>query len=156
MTKRSAGIALYRMQGSEPALLLVHPGGPFWKGKDEGAWSIPKGLYSEEEDALEAAQREFCEETGSSPRGPFATLGDFRLPGGKVLSVWAAEGDFDPTALQSNTFTIDWPPGSGQKATFAEVDHACWFSAADALKKVTKGQQQVVERLLTYLKERQG
>jgi predicted NUDIX family NTP pyrophosphohydrolase len=149
--KRSAGIALYRRDGSEPALLLVHPGGPFWRNKDEGAWSIPKGLYAEGEDPLAAARREFQEETGALPEGPFAGLGDFKLPGGKILSVWAAEGVFDPDALRSNDFTLEWPPRSGRLTAFPEVDRAGWFRFAEALGKATKGQRPVVERLFAFL-----
>jgi predicted NUDIX family NTP pyrophosphohydrolase len=153
MPQRSAGIALYRMEGPEPILLLVHPGGPFWRNKDEGAWSIPKGLYSDGEDPVEAAKREFQEETGSEPPGRLTKLGDFKLPGGKLLSVWAAEGDFDPGTLRSNDFTMEWPPRSGQSATFPEVNRAGWFNFADALRMATKGQRQVVEALFRRLKD---
>jgi predicted NUDIX family NTP pyrophosphohydrolase len=152
MPQRSAGIALYRLENGEPALLLVHPGGPFWRNKDEGAWSIPKGLYDEGEDALEAAKREFQEETGAEPHGPFEALGEFKLPGGKLLSVWLARGEFDPATLRSNSFTMIWPPHSGQTATFPEVDRAGWFSLTDALRMLTKGQRQVAECLLARLK----
>jgi predicted NUDIX family NTP pyrophosphohydrolase len=150
--KRSAGIALYRFEGGEPVLLLLHPGGPFWKNKDAGAWSIPKGLYGEGEDPLEAARREFLEETGAAPQGPFSGLGDFKLPSGKILSVWAAQGEFDPAALRSNDFILEWPPRSGRQAAFPEADRAGWFSAAEALAKVTKGQRPVVERLFALLR----
>src|SRR5215467_10706300 len=118
MPKRSAGLLLFRRNGSALELLLVHMGGPFWAKKDDGAWSIPKGLYEASEDALAAARREFEEETGCVPKGPFIALGTFRQPSGKQLSAWAIEGEFDLRAFKSNMFTMEWPPKSGRMAEF--------------------------------------
>ena len=148
MPDKSAGILLFRQDRAGVEFLLVHPGGPFWTNKDDGAWSIPKGLYEqdeEDEEPLLAARREFTEETGATVDGPFAALGEFRLPSGKRLSVWAAEGAFDPLKLASNTFEMEWPPRSGKRATFAEVDRAGWFALKAARVKITKGQVQVLE-----------
>jgi predicted NUDIX family NTP pyrophosphohydrolase len=120
--------------------LLVHPGGPFWAKKDLGAWSIPKGEYDDPEDALEAAKREFAEETGFAVSGPFVPLGSLKQPSGKTVSVWAFESDSDPAALVSNEFEMEWPLKSGRKASFPEIDRAGWFSLADARQKLVKGQ----------------
>jgi len=146
--KLSAGILMYRLRRSEPEVLLVHPGGPFWRNKDAGAWSIPKGLYEEGEDALAAARREFEEETGGRADGDFIALGRFRQPGGKIVAAWAVEGDFDPAALHSNTFTIEWPPRSGRDVSFPEVDRADWFSPAVARTKLVKGQVPILDAFL--------
>src|ERR1700733_12402826 len=121
MPQKSAGILMYRSTGSELTILLVHPGGPFWAKKDDGAWSIPKGLYTPDENPLAAAKREFKEETGAPVDGPFPELGEFRQPSGKSIAAWAVEGEFDPHGLQSNTFTMEWPPKSGLQKEFAEV-----------------------------------
>ena len=139
---------MFRRRKGELEFLLVHPGGPFWANKDEGAWSIPKGLYRPGEDPLLAAQREFEEETGARVEGDFIALGEFKLPSGKRLSVWALEGDFDPTTLTSNEFEMEWPPHSGKRAHFPEVDRAGWFTPERARLKVTKGQVQVLDALL--------
>jgi predicted NUDIX family NTP pyrophosphohydrolase len=152
MPHRSAGILLYRMRKGGPEVLLVHPGGPFWAQKDDGAWSIPKGIYEPGEDPLAAAQREFFEETGCTPTGDFQPLGSFRQPGGKLVEVWAVEGDFDLASFRSNTFTLEWPPRSGRQAQFPEADRAGWFDLETAAEKILKGQAPV----LAALRERLG
>jgi predicted NUDIX family NTP pyrophosphohydrolase len=152
MPKRSAGILLYRRVGSEVEVLLVHPGGPFWARKDEGAWSIPKGEYLPGEDPLAAARREFAEETGASPEGTFMALGSFRQSAAKTVEVWALEGEFDPSALISNTFTMEWPPRSGQVRQFPEVDRAQWFTPVEAARRIIKGQAPVLASLLAQLR----
>ena len=151
MPKRSAGILMYRRPSEGLALLLVHPGGPFWAKKDLGAWSIPKGEYSEGEDALAVAKREFDEETGARPQGEFLPLGQLVQKGRKVVTVWALEGDFDPAALRSNSFEMEWPPRSGRKASFPEVDRAQWFSPEDARAKILESQSEFIDRLLQVL-----
>ena len=124
MTKRSAGLLLYRRSERGTEVFLVHPGGPFWAKKDLGAWSIPKGEYAEDEAALAAARREFQEETGFAIEGDFLDLGTVRQTGGKLVTAWALEGDCDPSAVHSNTFEMEWPPRSGKKQTFPEIDRA--------------------------------
>jgi predicted NUDIX family NTP pyrophosphohydrolase len=128
-------------------VLLIHPGGPFWAKKDAGSWSIPKGLYAEDEDALVAAKREFEEETGLKPVGDFIELGAFRQLSGKTISAWAIENDFDISALKSNTFSMEWPPRSGRMREFPEADRAQWFGVAEARRKITKGQVPIVDAL---------
>ena len=150
MPKRSAGILLFRRLGRELEVLLAHPGGPFWKNKDDGAWSIPKGEYMDQEDALTAAKREFAEETGVMPSGDFIPLGEIRQSGGKVVSAWAVEGNFDVTRLHSNTFSIPWPPRSGKLREFPEVDRAEWFPLETARRKIVKAQAGFLERLANY------
>jgi predicted NUDIX family NTP pyrophosphohydrolase len=139
---------MYRGSGPRLELLLVHPGGPFWAKKDLGAWSIPKGEHAPDEDPLAAAQREFAEETGTRPRGKFHPLGEVVQAGGKRVSAWAVEGDFDPAALVSNTFETEWPPHSGRKRSFPEVDRAEWFSPEAARRKINTGQRPFVDRLV--------
>jgi predicted NUDIX family NTP pyrophosphohydrolase len=151
MAKQSAGILLYRGTGDALELLLVHPGGPFWKNKDAGAWTIPKGLVEPDEDPLEAARREFNEETGFSADGPFLELGAFRQPGGKAILAWAAAGDADPTTLESNLFAMEWPPKSGRQAEFPEIDRAGWFTLDEARRKILKGQAPLIDALLRRL-----
>ena len=150
--KTSAGILLYRRRPGGVEVLLVHPGGPFWRKKDDGAWSIPKGLADEGEDLLAAARREFFEETGAVVSGEFIDLGAHKQPGGKTVVAFACEGDFDPALLRSNMFAIEWPPRSGKTAEFPEVDRAGWFSLDEALVKVTKGQRPIIEALIDHLK----
>jgi predicted NUDIX family NTP pyrophosphohydrolase len=145
--KESAGIVLYRYYDSSLEIFLVHPGGPFWKNKDAGAWSIPKGEFDKGEDPLEAAKREFHEETGCSVDGCFITLRPARQPGGKVVHAWAVEGDCEAESIKSNSFTMEWPPRSGQRKEFLEVDRAGWFSLELARQKILKGQVILLDEL---------
>ncbi len=145
MPQRSAGILLHRPATSGPEVFLVHHGGPYWARKDDGAWSIPKGLYGEDEMADVAALREFAEETGTELAVSLVPLGDFRQPGGKIVTAFAAEGDIDPDAIRSNSFTIEWPPRSKRMADFPEVDRAGWFDLATATRKILKGQLPILE-----------
>jgi predicted NUDIX family NTP pyrophosphohydrolase len=138
---------MYRRSGDGLEVLLVHPGGPFWVNKDDGAWSIPKGECAEGEDPLAAARREFEEETGSEPSGPFLELGSFRQSSAKTISAWAVEGDFDPSRLRSNTFSMQWPPRTGRLQEFPEVDRAAWFKPEEAGRKILKGQRGILDAL---------
>jgi len=147
----SAGIVFFRRDGGAVEMLLLHHGGPFWARKDDGAWSIPKGLCEGDEDPLEAARREFSEETGGVAVGPFLELGSFRLSSDKTLRAWACEGEFDPARLVSNTFELEWPPRSGRRQAFPEADRAGWFGPEEALRKLSKGQAPVVGALLDRL-----
>lgn len=157
MPRRSAGILLYRRRQGGVEVLLVHPGGPFWAGKDDGAWSIPKGEYEPGEDPLAAARREFAEETGSrAPEGEASALGAFRQSSAKIVDVWAIEGDFDPATLNSNTFTLEWPPRSGRTREVPEVDRAAWFTLDEAERKLLKGQRPIPEALRRRLQEAAG
>ncbi len=122
-----------------------------WKKKDEGAWSIPKGLYEKDEDAFAAAKREFEEETGATPTGEFIPLGEFRQSSTKIVSVWAVEGEFDMTKLTSNTFALEWPPKSGKINDFPEIDRAAWFSLNEARRKILKGQRGILDALIARL-----
>jgi predicted NUDIX family NTP pyrophosphohydrolase len=151
MAKRSAGIILFRKIRRQVQLLLVHPGGPFWARKEDGWWSIPKGLYDDSEDPLAAAKRELREETGIIAEGKFLELGTFKQPSGKMIVAWAIESDFDPANLVSNTFLLEWPPKSGKYAEFPEVDRASWFSITEAITKITKGQQPILTALAAKL-----
>jgi len=151
MPKRSAGILMFRRRGPEVEVLLMHPGGPFWAKKDVGAWSIPKGEYSEGEDAFAVAKREFEEETGARPQGDFYPLGEVVQRGRKIVTAWALQGDFDPATLRSNSFELEWPPKSGRKASFPEVDRAQWFSPADARRKILASQGEFIARLLAAM-----
>jgi len=146
--KQSAGVLLFRRTGQEIEVLLAHPGGPFWKNKDDGAWSIPKGEYADDEDPLAAAKREFTEETGLTPSGNFVTLGQVRQAAGKVVSAWAVEGDFDTTRLQSNTISMPWPPRSAKIQEFPEIDRVEWFPLDVARRKMLPGQAELLERLV--------
>jgi predicted NUDIX family NTP pyrophosphohydrolase len=147
MPKLSAGILLFRKRPAGVEVMLVHPGGPFWARKDDGVWSIPKGLVDEGEDLLAAAKREFLQETGMAVDGEFLDLGTHKQPGGKKIAAWACEGDFDPASLKSNTFSLEWPPRSGRLAEFPEVDRAAWCSIDDALEKINKGQKPIIAAL---------
>jgi predicted NUDIX family NTP pyrophosphohydrolase len=147
MPVRSAGILLYRRDPDEVRLLLVHPGGPFWRGRDEGAWMIPKGLIEPGEEPLAAALREFEEELGSKPEGEPRPLCEVRQAGGKWVNAFALEGDFDPASLKSNEFTIEYPPKSGSFRAFPEVDEARWFTLEEARAKILKSQAPIVEAL---------
>ena len=151
MPHQSAGILLFRRAGGVVQFLLVHPGVPFWSKKDAGAWSIPKGLYEEPENAIDAARREFCEETGVTITADLLELGKFKQPGGKVVSAWAAESDFDVAELRSNSFMLEWPPKSSKRKEFPEVDRAGWFSLTDAATKILKGQLPILMKLATEL-----
>ena len=146
--RRSAGIVLYRAGSGGLEVLLVHPGGPFWAKKDLGAWSIPKGEYGDDEDALAAARREFAEETGSAPPdGEPLPLGEVRQSGGKRVVAWALEGDLDPATVTSNTFTLEWPPRSGRQQEFPEIDRAEWFALDQARAKLVAAQAELIDRL---------
>ena len=150
MQRRSAGLLMYRMQGTAVEVFLVHPGGLFWAGKDEGVWSIPKGEFTDE-DPLDAAKREFQEETGCAPVGDFVPLAPIRQAGGKRVYAWSVEGDCDADAIVSNTFTLEWPPHSGRQRTFPEVDRAGWFSLPQAKEKILKSQQPLLDQLEQFL-----
>jgi predicted NUDIX family NTP pyrophosphohydrolase len=136
LPKASAGILLFRLNRGDLEVLLGHPGGPFWVKKDHGAWSIPKGLISFGEAPLDAAKREFEEETGHCPAGVFVPLGEARQPGGKSVHVWAAEDDWNPESLESNLFEMEWPPRSGKLRTFPELDRAAWFGIDEARRRI--------------------
>jgi predicted NUDIX family NTP pyrophosphohydrolase len=152
MPVRSAGILLYRRSAGPLELLLVHPGGPYWARKDDGAWSIPKGEHADGEDALDCARREFEEETGTVPPvGALVPLGEVRQRSGKRVSAWAAEGDLDADAVRSNTFSVEWPPRSGQTQEFPEVDRAGWFAPDDARRALVPAQAAFVDRLVEHL-----
>jgi predicted NUDIX family NTP pyrophosphohydrolase len=151
MPQRSAGIMLFRRNARDLEVMLVHPGGPFWRNKDDGAWSVPKGLYETDEDPLVAARREFQEETGTAVDGDFIDLGDFRQSGGKTVRAFALEGDFNVAAFRCNTFTLEWPPKSGRMQDFPECDRAEWFAAAAARRKLVKGQAPIVDALIERL-----
>jgi predicted NUDIX family NTP pyrophosphohydrolase len=145
--RRSAGLLMYRLIDGNPEVLLVHMGGPYWAKKDLGSWSIPKGEYESGEDPFEAAKREFFEETGFEAAGNFTRLQDIKQPGGKVVSAWAFEGDCDAKAIRSNTFSLEWPPRTGQFQEFPEVDRAEWFDLGTAKRRILKGQRPLIEEL---------
>lgn len=154
MTKRSAGILLFRRKPSGPEVFLIHPGGPFWAKKD--SWSIPKGEYHDGEPPLEAARREFQEETGSSlaadlPDDRFIPLDIIHQPAGKEVTAWAVEGDFDAATLVSNTCLVEWPPRTGRQIEIPEADRGAWFDLATARKKIFRGQESFLDRLLAAL-----
>jgi len=138
---------MFRVREKRLEIFLVHPGGPFWAKKDLGAWSIPKGEYLDEEDPLEAARREFFEETGFEAVGEFRELPPIRQAGGKRIRAWAFRGDCDPGALKSNTFSLEWPPKSGKRAEFPEADRGGWFEAELAREKILKGQTGFIDEL---------
>jgi predicted NUDIX family NTP pyrophosphohydrolase len=152
MPRLSAGLLTYRIQGGAIQILLAHPGGPFFVNKDEGAWSIPKGEPDADEDLLVTAQREFEEETGVKPAGPLLPLKPIKQQGGKIVHAWAFEGDCDPQAIHSNTFTIAWPPRSGKQQEFPEVDRAEFFDLAMARVKIKAGQDRLIDELEEILK----
>jgi len=153
---RSAGLLLFRQRDKKVQVLLAHPGGPFWSRKDQGVWTIPKGLIGPSESLLSAAQREFAEETGYRPGGEAIPLGSAKQPGGKVVHVWAIEEDWDPADLQSNTFEMEWPPGTGRLQSFPEIDRASWFGIAEARLKILKGQAAFLDHLLETLGRAEG
>jgi len=146
--RRSAGILLHRRGAAGVEVLLVHPGGPFWAKKDAGAWSIPKGEHDDAEDARACALREFEEETGSAPSaGELTDLGSVRQKSGKVVQAWALAGDLDPETVRSNRFEMEWPPRSGRRQTFPEVDRAGWFGLEEAREKINPAQAAFLDRL---------
>jgi predicted NUDIX family NTP pyrophosphohydrolase len=151
MLKQSAGILLYRMTDGILQVFLVHPGGPFFRKKDEGAWSIPKGEYLDGEEPLAAAQREFEEETGQKINGNFIKLSPVKQKSGKVVHAWAVEGNIDHENIVSNLFEIEWPPKSGKKASFPEIDRAGWFDIETARAKIIPGQADLLTQLLEYV-----
>jgi predicted NUDIX family NTP pyrophosphohydrolase len=149
----SAGLLLHRLRDERREVLLGHMGGPFWATKDEGAWSIPKGEYGPDEEPLAAARREFAEELGAPPPVGirYAELGSVRQRGGKVVTVWAAEADFDATEITSNTFELEWPPRSGRRQSFPEIDRAGWFGLGVARLKIVPGQVEFLDRLVALV-----
>jgi predicted NUDIX family NTP pyrophosphohydrolase len=150
--KLSAGLLLYRVTDGVVEVLIGHPGGPFWARKDEGAWSIPKGEYTEDEDPWAAAQREFREEIGFDvPTGPRIDFAPVKQPGGKIVTAFGVRGDLDVTDSTSNTFELEWPRGSGKIREFPEVDRVAWLSVSDARSKLLKGQLPLLDRLMEHL-----
>ncbi|HEY4380926.1 MAG TPA: NUDIX domain-containing protein [Acidobacteriaceae bacterium] len=147
MPKRSAGLLLYRRTGNAPEVFLVHPGGPYFAKKDRGAWGIPKGEYEPDEDALDAARREFTEETGFTAQGEFLPLGEIRQKSGKLTSAWAVEGDCDPAKLVSNTCEIEWPPRSRRRIEIPEVDAGRWFTLPHAREFLRDDQHSLLDKL---------
>ena len=145
MPKQSAGLLMTRRRNGTDEFLLVHPGGPLWSKRDHGVWSIPKGEYASDEDPLAAACREFEEETGFAAAGPFVELTPVRLPSGKRVTAWICHGDFDPEMIRSNRFTMEWPPRSGRRQEFPEVDRAGWFDVEEARRRISPGQVPLVE-----------
>ena len=153
MPKISAGLLWYRFQNTLPEVFLVHPGGPFWQKKDIGAWSVPKGELDKDEDALDAAKREMKEETGIDPEKPglrgssFLALAAVQQKSGKIVYAWAVQGDFDASEIDCNTFEIEWPPKSGKKKLFPEIDKGGWFTISEAKNKIIPGQLPLIEEL---------
>ena len=155
MAKKSAGLLIYRQKGNMVEVLLVHPGGPFWAKKDNGAWSIPKGELNNDEDPLAAARREMGEETGIQVSGNFIELTPVKQKSGKWVYAWALEQQLDIDNIKSNTFEMEWPPRSGRKKSFPEIDKAGWFSMADARKKIIEGQVLLINQLEEILKKQE-
>ena len=152
--KTSAGILLYRLSDDGLEVFLVHPGGPFWAKKDDGAWSVPKGLFEDNENPLEAAKREFREETGFDISGDFMALTPLKQPSGKVVHAWTVEGNIDAASIKSNMFSMEWPPRSGKEQSFPEVDRGGWFTLRIACEKILPGQRGFLEELQTKIKNR--
>lgn len=152
----SAGLLLYRRKRDEVEIFLAHPGGPFWRKRDSGAWTVPKGIIEEGEDPLQAARREFEEETGIEPAGPFLPLGSIRQKAGKTVHAWAWEGDADPAAIRSNEMEVEWPRGSGIRRSYPEVDRCGWFDPATARRKINAAQAELIDRLLDRLDWKRG
>ncbi|MGH9931301.1 MAG: NUDIX domain-containing protein [Pyrinomonadaceae bacterium] len=147
--KQSAGLLLYRLSSGKLEVLLVHPGGPFWKNKDDGSWTIPKGEFDENEDPLTAAKREFEEETGTpAPSGEYIPLQPIKQRAGKMVHAWAIEAEFDSASLRSNTFSIEWPPKSGKQQEFPEIDRAAWMEPEMARRKILQAQVGLVEEVV--------
>jgi predicted NUDIX family NTP pyrophosphohydrolase len=153
MAKKSAGILLYRIKYKALEVFLVHPGGPIWKNKDNGAWTIPKGEFTDE-DPIDAAKREFKEETGFNPPGKFIELTPIKQKSGKLVFAWAAEGDVDVEKIKSNLFEMEWPPHSGKKQRFPEVDKGNWFDLAEAKEKIIPAQSTFIDELAAILNKR--
>ncbi len=151
MSLHSGGVLLYRFRGDELQILLVHPGGPFWRRKDDGAWSIPKGLFEENESPLDAAKREFKEETGFEAEGSFIDLGSIKQSSKKIVHIWALESDIDETKITSNKFSMEWPKNSGYLREYPEIDRAGWFNIYQAKKKIQRGQAGFIDRLISKL-----
>jgi predicted NUDIX family NTP pyrophosphohydrolase len=151
MGRKSAGILVFRKTKNLYEVLLAHPGGPFWAKKDLNSWSVPKGEYDDAEDAFAAAKREFTEETGFKADGEFFKLDPVKQPGGKIVSVWAVEGDFDAALLESNLFSLEWPVKSGKFREFPEIDRAEWFDFESARHKILKGQIPILDNLENLL-----
>ena len=147
MAKKSTGVLLYRFQNTVLEFFLVHPGGPFWTKKDEGAWTIPKGEFEDNEDPLDAAKREFEEETGVKISGKFIELKPVKQKSGKLVYAWAVEGDIDSSKIKSNEFEMEWPPKSGKMKSFPEIDRAAWFNLKDAEQKMNAGQFSLIKEL---------
>jgi len=151
MPRKSAGILLYKIENKILKIFLVHPGGPFWAKKDDGAWSIPKGEFEDGEDPIDAAKREFEEETGIKISGDFIELKPVKQKSGKIVYAWAVEGDIDVSKIKSNEFEIEWPPKSGKMKTFPEIDKAAWFDLGEANKKIIEAQSSLIKELETKL-----
>jgi len=151
MTVQSAGLLCYRYRGQVLEVFLAHPGGPFWAKRDNGAWSIPKGLLETDEDPLAAAKREFNEETGFTADGEFVELGQLKQHSGKIVHAWAVQMDFDASLLTSNMFSLEWPKGSGRLRDYPEVDRGEWFTLGQAREKIYPGQAAFLDRLLEHL-----
>jgi len=151
MAKQSAGILVYKRVAGRLLVFLAHPGGPFWAKKDLGAWSIPKGEFSDDEDPLAAARREFREETGQDVTGEFVALTSCRQPSGKIVHAWAVEGDVDATKIASNDFEMEWPPRSGRTQRFPEVDRGAWFAIDAARERIQRGQAPLLDELAARL-----
>ena len=151
MAAKSAGILVYKRAADGIRVFLVHPGGPFWAKKDQGAWSIPKGEFEEGEDGLTTARREFHEEVGQKIDGDFVALTPIRQPGGKMVYAWAVEGDVDADNVKSNDFEMEWPPKSGRKQRFPEVDRGAWFALDEARSRIMTGQRPILEELATLV-----
>ena len=151
MPRKSARILLYKIENKILKIFLVHPGGPFWAKKDDGAWSIPKGEFEDGEDPIDAAKREFEEETGIKISGDFIELKPVKQKSGKIVYAWAVEGDIDVSKIKSNEFEIEWPPKSGKMKTFPEIDKAAWFDLGEANKKIIEAQSSLIKELETKL-----
>ena len=156
MATRSAGLLPYRFTANVCEVFLVHPGGPFWARKDDGAWTIAKGEIAENEDPVDAARREFREETSFEPSGELLSLGEVKQTGGKIVTAWAFRGDFDPDEVVSNAFEMEWPPHSGHRRRFPEVDRAAWFTLAVARTKILRAQLDLLDRLEATLGQSGG
>lgn len=156
MPLHSAGLLLYRVRDGQLELFLAHPGGPYWAKKDDGVWSIPKGLIDPDEDPLAAARREFHEETGHVIDGEFIPLGELKQKGNKIVHAWAVAGDIDAESIRSNTYAVQWPPKSGQWRRYPEIDRAGWFGVDDARGKILAGQADFIDRLVDLLDKSAG